>query len=80
MIGDGGREVADYLDPGAWAAAVRAVRGDPEELVRLGRAAAAHLREEEFASDAIVRRFLALCRQAEARAETIRPAARIEEG
>ena len=80
MIGDGGLVVADYLDPGAWAAAVSAVRGDPEELVRLGRAAAAHLREEEFASDAIVRRFLALCRQAEARAETIRPTARIEEG
>jgi glycosyltransferase involved in cell wall biosynthesis len=68
MIGDGGRVVADYRDPGAWAAAVTALRRDPEDLARLGRAAAAHLREEEFAGEAVVRRFLALCRQAEARA------------
>ena len=67
--------MADYLDPRAWAAAVTALRRDPEELARLGRAAAAHLREEDFAGEAVVRRFLALCRQAEARAETVRPAA-----
>jgi len=75
MIGGGGLVVDDYRDPGAWAAAVTALRRDPEELARLGRAAAAHLREDEFAGEAVVRRFLALCRQAEARAETVRPAA-----
>ena len=76
MIGGGGRVVADYRDPRAWAAAVTALRRDPEELARLGRAAAAHLREEEFASEAVVRRFLALCRQAEARAGAAQPATR----
>jgi glycosyltransferase involved in cell wall biosynthesis len=60
--------VADYRDPAAWAAAVRALRREPEELARLGEAARAHLRAEEFAGEAIVRRFLAVCRQAEARA------------
>jgi len=72
MIGDGGRVVADYRDPAAWAAAVRALRRDPEELAALGRAAAAHLREAEFASEDVGRRFLALCRQAEARAAMAR--------
>jgi len=80
MVGDGGRVVADYRDPAAWAAAVRALRRDPEALAALGRAAAAHLREEDFASEHVVRRFLALCRQAEARAAMARTVAtRIEE-
>lgn len=80
MIGDGGRVVADYRDPRAWAAAVRALRRDPEELARLGEAAMAHLRGDEFAGGAIVRRFLAVCKQAEERARLDHPAVAIEGG
>ncbi|HLX07515.1 MAG TPA: glycosyltransferase [Thermoanaerobaculia bacterium] len=67
MIGDGGQVVARYRDPEAWAEAVRALRRDPATLQRLELGARAHLQGEEFAAADIVRRFLAVCRRAEAR-------------
>jgi hypothetical protein len=75
MAGDGGLVVADHRDPRAWAGAVRALRREPPELDRLGRAAAMHLRGDDFSPQAIVRRFLAACRRAEAKALPARPAA-----
>src|SRR5579864_8808278 len=35
MVGDGGRVVASYRDPAAWAEAVRALGRDPQELERM---------------------------------------------
>jgi len=70
MVGDGGRVVASYRDPAAWAEAVRALGRDPQELERMSQAARAHLNGEEFAAAAIVGRFLAVCRRAEARTRT----------
>jgi glycosyltransferase involved in cell wall biosynthesis len=67
MIGDGGRVVDRYRDPAAWAEAVRALRRDPAAWQRLELGAHAHLAGEEFAAADIVRRFLAICRRAEAR-------------
>lgn len=73
-VGEGGRVVQEYQDPRAWAREVRALRGDPRELERLGRAAQAHLAGEELSATAIVRRFLEICRAAEATAGQTRPA------
>jgi glycosyltransferase involved in cell wall biosynthesis len=61
MVGEGGRVIADYLDPRAWADAIRSLQ-DPAALARLSRAARQDARREEFSPEHIVERLLGVFR------------------
>jgi glycosyltransferase involved in cell wall biosynthesis len=63
MVGDGGLVIADYLDPEAWAEAIRGLR-DPARRARLSQAARDNAAREEFSPDHIAERLLATFRDA----------------
>lgn len=59
MVGEGGLVIADYLNPHAWAEAVRSLR-DPQTRARFSRAARESAERKEFSPDFIVDRLLAI--------------------
>ncbi len=62
MVGEGGLVIADYLNPQAWAAAIRSLRA-PQTRARFSQAARASAQRKEFSPQFITGRLLAIFRE-----------------
>lgn len=60
-VGDGGVLIDDYLDPDAWAGAIRTLLADDEAYTRLAGRARRHAQEETFSVASSARRLLQVC-------------------